>query len=391
MSMEKVKNKDLFQEIRRVILDARQYVSKRVNFAQVVSNWEIGRIIVEEEQKGKNRAEYGKNIIHDLSIRLKEEFGSSYNERNLQNYRKFYLLFPIVNALRSQLKTDDIKDDTIRNAVRTKSDFSISHLMTDQLTVNLKQSINQESHPLFEIINPNLSWTHYRILLKVESKTARDYYIKETAENNWSTRALERQVNSLYYERIISSQDKTAVKNEALQKTKNLKPQDLLKDPYVLEFLDIKMDTKYLESELEEALISRLNEFLLELGKGFAFVARQKRIPTETKNYYVDLVFYNYLLKCFVLFDLKVGELTHKDIGQMDFYVRYFEDNIKADNDNPTIGVLLCTYKDETLVKYSLLNDSKQLFASKYKLYLPTEKELINEIEQSKLNYKLNK
>ena len=389
--MEKVKNKDLFQEIRRVILDARQYVSKRVNFAQVVSNWEIGRIIVEEEQKGKNRAEYGKNIIHDLSIRLKEEFGSSYNERNLQNYRKFYLLFPIVNALRSQLKTDDIKDDTIRNAVRTKSDFSISHLMTDQLTVNLKQSINQESHPLFEIINPNLSWTHYRILLKVESKTARDYYIKETAENNWSTRALERQVNSLYYERIISSQDKTAVKNEALQKTKNLKPQDLLKDPYVLEFLDIKMDTKYLESELEEALISRLNEFLLELGKGFAFVARQKRIPTETKNYYVDLVFYNYLLKCFVLFDLKVGELTHKDIGQMDFYVRYFEDNIKADNDNPTIGVLLCTYKDETLVKYSLLNDSKQLFASKYKLYLPTEKELINEIEQSKLNYKLNK
>lgn len=389
--MEKVKNKDLFQEIRKVILDARQYVSKRVNFAQVVSNWEIGRMIVEEEQKGEYTAEYGKQLINEVSIKLSKEFGNGYSSTNLWYFRQFFLKFSIPHSMSGELQNSETENVTIQNAVHTKSNFPIIHAVSDQLPINLKQSINQESHPLFKIINPNLSWTHYRILLKVESKAAIEYYINETAENNWSTRALERQVNSLYYERIMSSQDKTAVKNEALQKIKDLKPEDLLKDPYVLEFLDIKKDTKYLESELEEALISRINEFLLELGKGFAFVARQKRIPTETKNYYVDLVFYNYLLKCFVLFDLKVGELTHKDIGQMDFYVRYFEDNIKADNDNPTIGVLLCTYKDETLIKYSVLNDSKQLFASKYKLYLPTEKELINEIEQSKLNYKLNK
>lgn len=328
----------LYQNIRNTILNAKSKVATVVNSTIVATYWQIGKYIVEEEQGGAERATYGKALISNLAEKLTEEFGNAYSKRNLLYIKKFYLLFPKVNALRSEL-----------------------------------------------------SWTHYRLLLKLESQEARAFYIQETIENGWSTRALDRQINTLYYERLLSSTERKEVTAEMKEKTTNLRPDEVLKDPYVLEFLQLKDNNRYLESELEEALISKLNAFLLELGKGFAFVARQKRISTETKHFYIDLVFYNYLLKCFVLIDLKVKELSHEDIGQMDMYVRLYEDKYKTPDDNPTIGLILCTHKDHTIVKYSVLNESKQLFASKYMLYLPSEAELKAELEREKLFINNNK
>ncbi|WP_375562758.1 YhcG family protein [Bernardetia sp. OM2101] len=325
-------NNQFYQTIRQIIIDARQKVAKTINFAMVETYWLVGKHIVEEEQNGKHRAEYGKNLLGYLSENLSNEVGKGFDKSNLSNMRKFYTAFPILDALRQEL-----------------------------------------------------SWTHYRQLLRLENPKARQFYIEETVANGWSTRVLNRQINSLYYERLLSSSDRKEVINEMREKTKELAPEDFLKDPYILEFVQLKDNSNYLESELEETLIDKLNEFLLELGKGFAFVARQKRISTETKHFYVDLVFYNYLLKCFVLIDLKVAELSHQDIGQMDMYVRLYEDKYKSDDDNPTIGLILCTDKDQTIVKYSVLNENKQLFASKYMLYLPTEEELKAELEREKL------
>ncbi|MEO1655805.1 MAG: PDDEXK nuclease domain-containing protein, partial [Bacteroidota bacterium] len=302
-----------------------------VNFVMVETYWHIGQHIVEEEQRGKYRAEYGKNMIAYLSKQLTQELGKGYTNTNLKYMRQFYEVFPNRHALRDQL-----------------------------------------------------SWTHYRSLLRVENPQAREFYIQETINNGWSTRALNRQIKSLYYERLLASKDPSSVKAEMQEKTRQIPPEELLKDPYVLEFLDLKSTRHFLESELEQALIDKLNEFLLELGKGFAFVARQKRISTESKHFYIDLTFYNYMLKCFVLIDLKVGELSHQDIGQMDMYVRLFEDQYKGPDDNPTIGLILCTDKDQTIAKYSVLHESKQLFASRYKLYLPSEEELRAELEREK-------
>ena len=246
---------------------------------------------------------------------------------------------------------------------------------------------NSSSCDEYSLLRSELSWTHYRLLLRVEKPEARTWYMNEAAEQNWSTRALERQIGSLYYERLLMSRGKRgAVEHEAKQKTAALAaaPEDFIKDPYVLEFLGIPDPHAFRESELEQAIIDKLQSFLLELGKGFAFVARQQRISTETKDCFIDLVFYNYLLKCFVLIDLKAGELTHQDIGQMDMYVRLYEDQRKNPGDNPTIGLILCTDKDETVVKYSVLNESSQLFASQYRLVLPTEEELRREIERER-------
>ncbi len=324
-------NTTFYHTIRQIIVEAKQKVVKSVNFTMVETNWLVGKHIVEEEQRGKHRAEYGANLLGYLSIRLTKEIGHGYDKTNLSNMRKFYQTFPILDALRQEL-----------------------------------------------------TWTHYRSLLRIENKKVRQFYIEEAIANNWNTRALDRQIKSLYYERLLSSGDKKAVEKEMEEKTGELQTEDFLKDPYVLEFLGIKENTAYLEADLEKALLSQLNQFLLELGRGFAFVARQKRISTETKHFYVDLVFYNYILKCFVLIDLKVGELTHQDIGQMDMYVRLFEDKYKATDDNATIGLILCSHKDQTVVKYSVLNDNKQLFASKYMLYLPTEEELRKELERER-------
>jgi len=326
--MKKLIKEDFYKSIKEVLNTARSNAYRAVNFAMVEAYWNVGRLIVEEEQKGKLKAEYGKYLIKEIAIRLTKDLGKGFTERNIRNMRAFYLIFPIRHAVRAEL-----------------------------------------------------SWTHYRLLLSVENEKARNFYLNETAEAGWSTRQLERQINSFYYERLLSSKDKKAVLEEAKQNASPSKPEDIIKDPYVLEFLNLKENKPLLEKDLETELLSKLQEFLLELGKGFSFVARQYRISAGNDHFYIDLVFYNYILKCFLLIDLKIGKLTHKDIGQMDFYVRYAEDNIKVKGDNPTIGMILCSEKNETIVKYSMLNENKQMFASRYKLYLPTEEELAKELQ----------
>lgn len=322
--------KSFITEIKAILTAARMKVYNTINSAMVEAYWHIGKRIFEEEQQGQERAEYGSFLLKELSKELNNEFGKGFDERELRRIRQFYQIFPIRDALR-----------------------------------------------------PELTWTHYRIILRVDNPKAREYYIAETASESWSTRQLERNINTLYYERLLSTQNK----KEALadqQKMEKANPPDLIKNPYVLEFLGLEGPTSYSEGDLETAIISNLQAFLLEMGKGFSFVGRQYRIKTDTKVFYIDLVFYNYILKCFVLIDLKIHELTHQDIGQMDMYVRMFEDLKKTEGDNPTIGIILCTDKDQTIVKYSMLEESKQLFASRYKLVLPTEEELRAELEREK-------
>lgn len=348
----------LYEEIKTILHEARHSAYRAVNFAMVIGYWEIGKRIVEAEQGGSSKATYGLRLLKDLSKKLTEEFGKGFTETNLKYFRQFYLSFPGVE---------------------------ISHATGDKSGNN---NLPQKSHAL----RGELSWTHYRLLLKVENTSARDFYVNETIAQNWSTRALERQINSLYYERIVSSKKKKKVDDEAKKNTEDLTllPEDFIKDPYVLEFLNLSSESGFLEKDIEKAIINKLQQFLLELGKGFSFVAQQKRISAEEDHFYVDLVFYNYILKCFVLIDLKLGKLTHQDIGQMDLYVRWFEENMKTPTDNQTIGLILCSEKNETIVKYSILKESKQLFASKYKLYLPTEEELKKELEDGMLQFKLN-
>lgn len=330
----------LYNDVRSIIETARANAYRAVNFTMVQAYWNIGRTIVEEEQKGGNRADYGTYLVENISVTLSKEFGRGFDKTNLWNMIRFYRSFPILDALRQEL-----------------------------------------------------SWTHYRILLRVEEAPAREFYLQECVDGNWSTRQLERQINSLYFERILmsSKEGRKLVKKEPEDKKENIQPGQLIKDPYVLEFLNLKPATNFYEKEIEQALIDKLKEFLLELGKGFSFVSRQYRISSDTKHFYVDLVFYNYILRCFLLIDLKTGELTHQDIGQMDFYVRFFEDQVRQESDNPTIGLILCAEKDRTIVKYSLLNESKQIFASKYKLYMPTVKELEQEITRERLQIEQEK
>jgi len=320
-----------YVSIKEILQTARNTAYKQVNFTMVEAYWNIGKQIVQEEQKGEDRAQYGTYLIKELSHKLTGDFGKGFGKRNLYNMKKFYIAFPIVQTLSAQL-----------------------------------------------------TWSHYVLLLRVQNQNAREYYLSEAVESNWSVKALERQIGTHYYERINSSKEKSLVLQEAQEKTKNLQltPKDIIKDPFVLEFLDLKDNTSFRESELESALIEKIQSFLLELGRGFAFVARQKRIKTELNDFYIDLVFYNYLLKCFVVIDLKRGKLTHQDIGQIDMYVKMYDDLEKSEDDNPTIGIILCTDKDNTVVKYSSINDNENLFVSKYQLYLPTEAELKAEIER---------
>ncbi|QGS16895.1 MULTISPECIES: YhcG family protein [Capnocytophaga] len=294
--------------------------------------WLIGERIVKEEQQGSVRANYGEQIIAQLS----KELGKGFSKRTLWDYKKFYLTFP------------NIKD---------------SAHMCAQLT-----------------------WSHIRLIMRVESTQARDYYLQETAEQHWSVRTLERNINTSYYQRLLASQRKDIVVEEMQQKTAEFQqdPYEFIKNPAVLEFLNIPTHYAYNESDLEKNLINNLQQFLLELGKGFAFVARQKHIRTETQDFYIDLVFYNYILKCFVIIELKTDKITHQDIGQLDMYVRMFDDLEKSETDNPTIGILLCTQTDQTIAKYSVLAENKHLFATKYMPYLPTEEELAEEIEHQK-------
>lgn len=273
----KISNLQFYKDIKRILTEARNKAYTTVNFIMVEAYWNVGRRIVEEEQRGKQKADYGEYLIQNLSKQLAKELGAGFTEQNLRNFRQFYLIFP---------------DEKIRYALRSE-----------------------------------LTWTHYRLIMRVESPVARKFYMNEAAEAHWSTRQLERQINSFYYERLLSSKNRLPVKQEADKRARQLKtmPEDQIKDPYVLEFLGIQDKPHLRESQLEQALISHLRKFLLELGRGFSFVARQQRISTETEHFYIDLVFYNYLLKCFVLIDLKTGKLAHRDIGQMDMYVRMYE------------------------------------------------------------------
>ncbi len=333
MSKEIIQNIDcLYQRIREILDNARNKVYRTANFEMVLAYWNIGREIVEEEQQGKERADYGDSLIEEISKRLTKDFVIGYDRTNVWNMRKFYQAFPILDAVRQEL-----------------------------------------------------TWTHYRILMRVENEQARQFYLEEAIAGNWGTRELERQKNTLYYERLLKSKDKKIMIKDGRATKEKMQLQNIIKDPFVLEFLKVKQGEDLSEKELETALIDKLKQFLLELGNGFAFVDRQHRITTETgMHFYIDLVFYNYILKCFLLIDLKTKKLTHQDIGQMDMYVRMFEDLRKQDGDNPTIGMILCTEKDRTIVKYSVLNDSKQIFASKYQTYLPTEKQLEQEIQREK-------
>jgi predicted nuclease of restriction endonuclease-like (RecB) superfamily len=322
----------LVGQLRELIRDARGRALRSVDAIQVRTCWEIGRHIVEFEQGGAARAEYGKRLLPKLAESLTAEFGRGFDERNLRNMRAFFQNFPIWNAVRTEL-----------------------------------------------------SWTHYRLLLRVDNAEARQWYVNEAVAQNWSSRTLERQIGTLYFERLLASRDRTSVEAEALANTSVLSsPRELVRDPVVLEFLGLPESGRVLESDLEQGLMNHLQSFLLELGKGFAFVARQQRVSTETKDFYVDLVFYNYLLKCFVLFDLKSGELSHQDVGQMDMYVRMYDDLKRGPEDNPTVGIILCATKDASVVRYSVLHENEQLFASKYRLVLPTEEELRAELERDR-------
>ena len=322
---------DIYSEIKETLLQSRNQAYSAVNFAMVQAYWQIGSIIVEHEQNGSLRADYGKNMLQEISVKLQQEFGSGFSVRNLQQMKKFYALFPNTNALRSQL-----------------------------------------------------TWTHYRLLLRVENETARNWYMEECVRSAWSSRQLERQISTFYYERLLASREKEPVIAEAHDLMGTLAVESFIKDPYVLDFLDLKNYPALRESDLEQALIDKLQDFLLELGRGFCFVARQKLMRFEDEDFYLDLVFYHSILKCHVLIDLKVGKLTHGDVGQMDSYIRMFDALYKNSDDNPTIGIILCSQKNEAIVKYSVLSEAKQVFASKYQLTLPTAEELQREIEEER-------
>jgi len=358
----------LFERIAGILESARGRVLRTVNHETVTTYWLIGREIVQALQGGEARAQYGNTLIADLSKHLAERYGAGFSTANLKNFRQFYLAY---------------SDRPVAIAVE------IGHPAGSQLAA--PEGANPISYPAGSLLHPgppgfhpNLSWSHYRALMRVENSAARQFYEAEAVHDNWSRRDLERQIGSLFYERLLASTDKTAMRTGVRQEPIPLTPLDMLKDPYVLEFLDLPQVPQLHESQLEQALIDKLQHFLLELGRGFSFVARQKRMRFDDKDFYVDLVFYNYLLKCFVLIDLKIGELTHQDIGQMDGYVRMYEAHAKVEGDNPTIGLILCSEKNAAVARYSVLSDNQQLFAAKYQFTLPSEAELQREIERER-------
>lgn len=316
-------------EIKNIILQSRDNAVRSVNWERTIMYWKIGKRIFEEEQHGKERAEYGTYLIRELSKQIQPEFGSGFSYRQLNWYRQFYRTFPIVSALRTQF-----------------------------------------------------NWTHYKLLISINNEHKRDYYIAESSNNNWTSRQLERQINSGLYERLLLSNDKEAVLSVAKREKAPAEPIEIIKDPMVLEFLGLKPNSAYYEKDLEQAIINNLQEFILELGNGFAFIARQKRIHIDGDDFFIDLVFYNRLLQCFVLIDLKIGKLTHQDLGQLQMYVNYFDRVEKAEFENPTIGILLCADKNDSVVRFSLPENNKTILSGKYQLYLPTENQILDELKK---------
>ena len=328
----------LINEIRSIIENARSNAVRSVDFCRVQMYWQIGRRIVEEEQGGEHRAEYGKFIIRNLSKELTPDYGSGFGVRQLERARQFYTEYPIASALRTQF-----------------------------------------------------NWMQYRLLIAIPDKDKREYYELEAANNNWTAREMERQIHSMLYERLLLSNDKESVLAMARKERLPQNPQEIIKDPMVLEFLGLDRLPHYYESDLENALINHLQDFLLELGNGFTFVARQKRLLIEDDEFFADLVFYNRLMRCFVVIELKTGKATHQDLGQLQMYVNYYDRCEKSSDENPTIGILLCTEKNDTLVSMTLPKDNNTILASKYQLYLPSEQQLIDEVEKVKSQLKIQK
>ena len=332
-----VKTGSVFEDACNIIETAQKVVYSAVDLTLVHRNWLLGKRIADEELNGESRAEYGAEVIKKLSKDLNAQYGKGYTKTNLYNFYSFYKMYP-----------------EIFHSESGKS-------------------------------NVKLSWTHYRVLLQVKDEIAREWYENEALKETWSVKTLQRNISSQYYYRILKTQDKSAVETEMKELTSQYQTKlEFIKNPVIAEFLGMKEDTSYLESDLEQCIIDNLQKFLMELGKGYAFVARQQHIHTEKEDYYIDLVFYNYILKCFVLIDLKTNKITHQDIGQMDMYIRMYDDLKRGEGDNPTLGIVLCADTDEDIAKYSILHGNEQLFASKYKLYLPTEEELRAEIETQK-------
>lgn len=332
-TLQKGQMDKLVGDVRTLLAQARQATARAVNTAMVTTYWMIGQRIVVEEQNGSNKAAYGEQILQKLSSALEKEFGNGFSYANLRNMRQFYLTYP---------------------------DKEICYTLCSKL-----------------------SWSHNRLIMRVQDSDARHYYLQEAAQEGWSVRQLERNIESHYYQRLLAAPDGNKPQTTGDAQLQPIDVKSFVKDPYVLEFVGLPPYPDHKESQLEAALTDNMQQFLLELGKGFSFVGRQYRISTETSHFYIDLVFYNYILKCFVLIDLKAKKLTHRDIGQMDMYVRMFDDLKRGEGDNPTIGILLCAEKEETVVKYSVLNGSQQLFAAKYLPYMPTEEELRNMIENN--------
>lgn len=332
------KTGNLLDDAKIIIESAQKFAYSAINFAIIQRNWLLGKRIAEEDLHGEKRAAYGKEIIKKLSESLTDLYGKGFDTSNLYKYSDFYQTFPNLDAVRLN----------------------------------------------------SLSWSHYRILLQVENADARSWYEKEAFAETWSTRTLQRNISSQYYERTLLSQHKELVKSEMQKLTKPLQTKlEFIKNPVVTEFLGLSQNTDFTESKLESAIISNIQKFLMELGKGYAFVARQQHIHTEKEDYYIDLVFYNYILKCFVLIDLKTTKITHQDVGQMDMYVRMYDDLKRGADDNPTLGIILCSDTDDDIAKYSILHGNEKLFASKYKLYLPDEERLKAEIEAQKEIFRL--
>lgn len=326
----------LIKDLEVLIASGRKAAYQSINQAMIDMYWNIGKRIVEEEQKGKARAQYGKALIKNLAAVLTAEFGSGFTARNLRNYRQFYLLFP--------------------------------------------------EREIWHACVPNLTWTHFRSLLRVSDEDARIWYLRESSEQGWSSRTLDRNISTQYYYRLLKSPQKDAVIAEMKAHTVQYQKEtyELIKNPVIAEFLGFKNEDSYLESDLESAILSHIRDFLMEMGRGFAFVARQQHIVTETDDYYIDLVFYNIELKCYVLIDLKMGKIPHQDVGQIDMYVRMYDDLKCKEGDNPTIGILLCSETDADIARYSVLHDNDRLFMSKYLTYLPTKEQLKEEVEKQK-------
>jgi predicted nuclease of restriction endonuclease-like (RecB) superfamily len=328
---------NLYDNIKNILNLSRKKAVKAVNNSMVEAYWNIGRLIV-EFQGGETSAEYGTSLIKDLSTKLTKDYGAGFDKTNLRRMRKFYLIYE--------------NRDTLCH---------------------------------------ELSWSHYRALLKIENTQVREFYVDECIKSGWSVRELSRQINSFYFERLLASKDKKSVIENMLSTKNDLSPQEVIKYPYILEFLGINQFEKLYEKDLEKQLINHLQQFLLELGRGFSFVGRQKRFHVDDQDYFIDLVFYNYILKCFVLIDLKVGALKHQDIGQMQMYVNYYTREMMNEGDNLPIGIVLCADKSDAVVKYTLPEDNKQIFASKYMLYIPTEEEFIKEIQREREVIQLEK